>query len=66
MFNLPKISSKEFPGTSNATIPLAKHCLNSMKDDKGIDGTYGLLHRFPFSSISSSNRTHLSNRIQIS
>ena len=35
-----------------------------MKDDKGIDGTYGLLHRFPFSSISSSKRTHLSNTIK--
>jgi hypothetical protein len=58
---LPRISSRECPGTSKATIPLAKLCLNSINDAKETEGTYGLLQRFPLSSISSSNRTHLIN-----
>lgn len=58
-FRLPSISSNEFPWTSKATRPFLKCCLNSTNDRSGRDGTCGLLQRFPHSSTSSSNRTHL-------
>lgn len=58
----PATSSVQFTGLSRRTLPLMIQLLNSKRLCSERVATYGLLHRSPPSSTSSSNFSHLQVR----